>query len=277
MKSRHLSQDMDYLIFALSNQFYALPYHNLVQIVDSPATTKMPNMDGHVRGAINFSGEMIVLYDLRKSLGIPALSEEVSHTVHSLTERKQDHIKWINTLKDEVYHDRDISVQTDPHKCAFGRWYDEYQPESPALADYMSRFDAPHKHIHRLAIKAQELIKTGQKQQARDMIHDAEQGELNALIALFNNAEQNIRTFTYEYAIVMENSRSKFAISVDAVKSFEQFGDIRRDIPPMLRRTCGDFLHGFGRKNINGKAEDVMILDVEKIITSSCEPLLHEN
>ncbi len=260
------SENVDYLIFMLSNQLYALPYHNLVQIIDSPTATRMPNMDGHVRGAINFSGEMIVLYDMRQTLGLPALAEEVSKTVHALAARKQDHINWLNTLKDEVYHDKDISVQTNPHKCAFGKWYDTYKPESLSLADYMARFDAPHKHIHDLAVKAQELIKTGRKQRAKDMIHDAERRELTSLIALFDNAERTIRSFTYEYAIVIENSGSKFAISVDAVKSFEQFDEIILDIPPMLKRTCGDFLQSFGRRSINGKAEDVLILDVEKVI-----------
>jgi len=213
------------------------------------------------------------LYDMRKTLGMPALADELSNTVLALRDRKQDHINWINTLKDEVYHDRDISVQTDPHKCAFGKRYDTYQPESPALADYMSRFDAPHKHIHDVAIRAHYLLKIGQKQQAKDVIHDAEQRELTSLITLFDNAERNIRAFTYEYAIVIENSRKKFAISVDAVKSFEQFGEIRSDIPPMLKKACGDFLRGFGRRSINGTAEDVLILDAEKMITSSHECL----
>jgi chemotaxis signal transduction protein len=130
----------------------------------------------------------------------------------------------------------------------------------------MARFDAPHKRIHNLAVQAQELIKAGQKQQAKDMIHDAERRELTALIALFDNAERTIRSFTYEYAVIIENSGSKFAISVDAVKSFEQFDEIILDIPPMLKRTCGDFLQAFARRSINGKAEDVLILDVEKII-----------
>ena len=30
------NKDVDYLIFMLSKQLYALPYHNLVQIIDLP-------------------------------------------------------------------------------------------------------------------------------------------------------------------------------------------------------------------------------------------------
>jgi chemotaxis signal transduction protein len=266
MENQHLSQDAHYLIVMLSDQLFALPYDHIVQIIDSPRATKVPNMSSHVRGTINFHGEMIVLYDMRKTLGMTSLPEEVMHIVQTLAARKQDHINWLAKLKDEVYHDREISVQTDPHKCSFGKWFDAFRPESVTLADYMTRFDAPHKQIHHLAIQAQELIRKGRKQEAKDLIHDAEKKELNSLLALFDAAEEAIRRFTYEYAVVLERSGLKFAISVDSVKSFDQFEEVSLDVPPVLKRTVGEFLCGFGRRNVNGRAADILILDVEKIV-----------
>ena len=260
------NKDVDYLIFMLSKQLYALPYHNLVQIIDSPTATKLPNRDEEVRGAINFLGELVVLYDLRRSLGLSSLGDEVSNTIETLGHRKQDHINWLSRLKDEIYNDKEISVQTDPHKCAFGKWYDTFQPESRTLAEYMTKFNAPHKHIHDLAVQGQKLIHAGKKQQAKDLIHEAENREFTSLIKLFDGAEKNIRAFTYEYAVVLENSEKKYAISVDSVKSFERFDEISTDIPPILKRTGADFVQAIGRKKINNTTEDVLILDMDRIV-----------
>ncbi len=262
---RKLSKDTDHLVIMLAKQLYALPYYDLVQVVDSPQVTTLPHMDEHVRGTIDFHGEIIVLYDLRKAFGLHSLAEEVASTVRSLAERKQDHINWLDRLKDEVYHDREISVQTDPHKCAFGKWYDHFHTESQTLEEYMARFDTPHKKIHNLAVKAKELIAAGRKEEARDLIHEAEKTELNALLKLFDDAEHFIRTYTYEYAVVLESGGRKFAISVDSVKSFERIDEISHQIPPIIKRTCGDYLQAFGKRKNDERDENILILDAGKL------------
>jgi chemotaxis signal transduction protein len=263
------SHATDYLVIMLAKQLYALPYHDLVQIIDSPKATVLPRMDDHVRGTIDFHGEVITLYDLRRAFGLPSLAQEVSNTVHSLADRKQDHINWITKLKDEVYHDREISVQTDPHKCAFGKWYDTFVAESRVLDEYMARFDAPHKKIHGLAAKAGDLIANGRKQDAKDLIHDAERLELNSLISLFDNAGHYIRTYTHEYAVVIENAGNKFAITVDAVKSFERIDSISYELPSILKRAGSGFLQAVGSVKADGQEESVLIVDAERLVGDS--------
>ena len=269
MEPKHRLHDSDHLVVMLAKQLYALPYYDLVQIIDSPKPTVLPYMEAHVRGTIDFHGEIIVLYDMRKVLGLPSLAEEVSSIVRSLADRKQDHINWLDRLKDEVYHDHAISVQTDPHKCKFGQWYDHFVTESQVLQDFMARFDAPHKNIHKLAVKAQELINVGRKQDAKDLIHEAERTELAALLNLFDNAERFIRNYTYEYAVVLEHAGSRFAVSVDSVRSFDRLDEISPEIPLMLQRTGSDLLQAFGRMRTNGKEEDVLILNAGKIVNAS--------
>lgn len=264
-RNDHMS-DADHLIVMVADQPYGLHCHNLVQIIDSPKATALPRVDGHVRGTINFHGEIIVLYDMRKALGLPSLADEITAIVRSLSDRKQDHINWIGKLKDEVYHDKEISVQTDPHKCAFGKWYDRFITGSIVLKGYMSRFDAPHKSIHALAVKAQGLIHAGRKQEAKDLIHNAERSELSSLLKLFDNAETFIRSYTYEYAVVLEHAGRKFAVSVDSVRSFGRLDEIDHEIPGILKGTCGDFLQAFGRMNADGKQEQVLILDAGRIV-----------
>jgi purine-binding chemotaxis protein CheW len=255
----------DYLLYVVAGHLYALPYHKVVQIIDRPVATRLPNSDSVVRGAINHAGEMVILYDLRKALGRPSLAQEVADTVRSLAQRRHDHVNWLTRLKDEVYHGREITVQTDPHQCNFGKWYDAFRPESTTLSDYMARFDAPHKRVHAIAVKAQELIRAGKKEQAKELVHSAETGDLGVLLRLFDNVEQQIRTFTYEYAVVMEQQGGKYAFAVDSVRSFETLS-LSTEVPDMITRTGGDFVEAIGQRTADGRSEDVLLLNVEKLL-----------
>jgi chemotaxis signal transduction protein len=260
-------KESDFLIFNLSNQAYALPYHNLVQIIESPTATKLPNFNGNVRGTIDFLGETAVLFDLRKTIGVASMAEEITGVIQTLAGRKQDHINWLAKLKSEVDAGKDITVQTNPHLCAFGKWYDKFNSESVSLAKFMSRFDTPHKTIHQLASKAKELIQSGKADQAKEMIHEAENAEFANLLRLFDEAEAVIRTFTYEYAVVIERDDKKIAVSVDSVKSFERFDDICFEVPTILKRAGVDFVCGIGRRASGDATEDVLILDIERLLT----------
>lgn len=57
--------DTDYLVFTAKDYLLALPYINIIQIVDSPNCTAVPNMSPYVRGVIDFMGSPIPLIDTR--------------------------------------------------------------------------------------------------------------------------------------------------------------------------------------------------------------------
>ncbi len=76
-----------------------------------------------------------------------------------MVQREVDHLNWANQvnalLNDEHVHD--LTVQTDPHKCAFGKWYysdarkeaEEFVPELKAL---LAQIEEPHNHLHESAV-----------------------------------------------------------------------------------------------------------------------------
>ena len=50
------AEDVDYFVFSAKDYLLALPYFSIIQIMDSPACTAVPNMPPHVRGVIDFMG-----------------------------------------------------------------------------------------------------------------------------------------------------------------------------------------------------------------------------
>ena len=78
----------------------------------------------------------------------------------NLAQKEVDHLNWAGSVNALLTDDRihELNVQTDPHKCAFGKWL--YGPERrqaeklvPSLAPLFKRIEAPHAQLHDSAIK----------------------------------------------------------------------------------------------------------------------------
>jgi methyl-accepting chemotaxis protein len=78
----------------------------------------------------------------------------------NLEDKYVDHLKWaqkVNALlTDETV--TELQVETDPHKCAFGKWYygegrKEAERMAPGLKAIFKDIEEPHKHLHQSAIK----------------------------------------------------------------------------------------------------------------------------
>lgn len=259
------AHDVDYLVFSAKDYVLALPYFDIIQIVDSPSCTALPNMPKYFRGVIDLMGEALPLIDTRIKLSIQSRQEEVTDFVKTFMMRKQDHLNWIEKLKNAVDNDTEILVEKDPHKCAFGRWYETYQPNTLALAQYMSLFDTPHKAIHNLAVHAEEMVQAGQKEQAKALIHAAENNELINLIKLFDGFEEKMRQSYQEYAIVVIHDGRKYALSADSIKYFEEMDEIVNNVP-LLVSIDEKMVHGIGRKKMGDITEDIIILNLAGLL-----------
>ena len=253
--------EMEYLVFSSAEQLFALPANDVLRIMDAPVCTAIPLTESHVRGVIDVESETIPLLDLRIRLGHRSLPAEMDDLIKLIAARRQDHVNWLTKLKDAVSHDQEITVQTDPHKCNFGLWYDRFTTNSSNFASYMKRFDGPHKAVHNVAIRAKELMQSGRTAQAKDLIHETESTVLKGLLTLFDGFEEQLKRHTHEYAVVLRRPGGTFALAVDALVVFDRFTKIFEELPAMLNDGRDRFITGLGRLTIGGEMRDVLILD----------------
>lgn len=113
--------------------------------------TALPDSDDVHTGIINLRGNIVPITDLRRVLGLPAYKQEQLEFEQMLEQRKQDHIRWVTELKRCLETKEDFGLATDPHKCAFGRWYDSYKPTNNSVAFHLGKIDEPHKKLHATA------------------------------------------------------------------------------------------------------------------------------
>jgi len=77
----------------------------------------------------------------------------------NLAQREIDHLNWANKVNELLTDEKvtDLKVQTDDHKCAFGKWlYGEGRKQAeallPSLAPMLKEIEAPHRKLHETAV-----------------------------------------------------------------------------------------------------------------------------
>jgi methyl-accepting chemotaxis protein len=82
-----------------------------------------------------------------------------------MIQREVDHLNWaerVNALltDEKVAH---LTVETDPHKCAFGEWYygegrQRAETLVPALKPVLARIETPHRKLHESAVNIGQIF-----------------------------------------------------------------------------------------------------------------------
>ena len=66
-----MDQEGQLVIFQLNDQQYALPVHQIQEIVKMTAITRIPNTKPYVEGIINLRGNIIPVINLNRRLNLP--------------------------------------------------------------------------------------------------------------------------------------------------------------------------------------------------------------
>jgi len=261
-----------YLVFSVDDRLFSLPFQKIVSVLDVPKVTMMPRMDEYISGVMDFMGQPISIYNFRKKIGAASVNEEIIKLSETLQQRKQDHLNWIARLKDAVTNCTEITVETNPHKCAFGKWYDSFCTDNLAMKRYLAKFDAPHKHIHAIGTQAKELIADGNCDAALKLIHETEQGALAQLVVLFDEAKAELRQAFTEYAIVVQaDDLMKVALAVDEPRYFGVLDDLTFPLPKMVDQAGAGFVDAYGVLKSDGADAEILIVDLEKFLSDSSQ------
>jgi purine-binding chemotaxis protein CheW len=201
-----------------------------------------------MRGVMNLRGRIIPVVDLRQRLGMTSATEETERFCATMDQRRQDHVKWLSELEASAREDREFTLATDPHRCAFGKWYDNYKAEDPWIRALLTRFDKPHQKIHSSAAEVLKLREQGRPQDALALIEKRRASVLSEMIGLFTSLQELIREAQREIAVVIQEAGRLFAVLVDAAVSIEKFGE--KDIDPLPVRTHGAVVQVARRESV---------------------------
>ena len=235
-----------------------------------PKVVSVPQAPNYVKGVINLRGQVIPVVDLRLKMGMTSLADESKDLVQLLNQREQDHKNWIAELESSVRERREFKLATDPHKCAFGKWYDNFKTDNRILASCLAKFDAPHQKIHGIAVKVKKQEEKEDFDSAFEIIKQTKNGELAEMIKLFSEARSLLNESNREIALVLEWKDRTMAVGVDSVETVEKLSESNiEEVPAAVSTLDNDCIAGIGKRGKDN--ELVQLLDVGNLIDQDKE------
>jgi chemotaxis signal transduction protein len=220
------SVDNLFLISVIGGESFAIPVNFVREIVTMPKISPIPESETYKRGVVNLRNSIVPVIDMRLRLGMISCKDEAEAYIQMMNDRESDHRNWLQELEQSVKEKRPFKLATDPHQCAFGKWYYAYDANSSVnqciyLNMIMPKFEGPHDSIHEIAKKVADMQNSNNFDGAMALIEKTRNTELARMIDLFDEARAIIRERKRELAIVVEIKGTKVAMAVDAVESIE--------------------------------------------------------
>lgn len=256
--------EMPWVVVQVKGQQFALPSCDLRQLVVVDRITPVAKTPPHIRGVVSLRGQVIPVVDLRKRLGFPSAPEEANAFCELMAQREQDHRKWLLELEASVKERRPFTLTTDPHQCAFGRWYDTYVADNVWVAAVLRKFAQPHQRIHQLGVEVERLKGAGRHDEALQLIERSRESGLNLMLALFAELKVLTHEASRETLAVLSLGGQLTAATVDAALSVEKFSSLEA-LP--AGAGAGALVSRVGRRG--DQAQPVMVLECEHLLEGS--------
>lgn len=265
-KIRSSSDNFPWLIFKLEDNAFAVNCECITSITILPENiTKIPHMAGHMRGVLNLRGTIIPLLDMRSLFGLEALSSRTDF----LQVHIQSHKNWVDKLLETIDTKKPFELSLDPHKCAFGIWYDSYTSDNNMVAHQLKKIDEPHKRLHAIGAEVMGLIKEEtpeSTQKIEELKEELTETIIPALMSTLERTDEMFKDSIREMIIVLEFSNTKIGLIVDEVHSVDQLTYLSKDATDVKSSYDSRYVKGVGKSS---KSDDMILLIDEDMILNT--------
>jgi len=256
------------VMFRLSDRLFGLDSSCVNEMLVLPPLAHLPATQDYIRGVMNLRGTVIMVVDLRKMMNMSTVEQDLAKLIELLGKREQDHINWLTELDNSIKEHREFKLTTNPHACAFGKWYDTYKATNVIMENHLRKFDAPHKRIHALGMEAVTLVKNSKVEEATALIEREKNVTLALLVNLFAEAKKLMRETVREIVIVLTHQGRSIGVSVDSIESVEHLKEDTVDEIPGISAQISNGLVTKTGKTLKGE-KIVMLINTEEIFQDS--------
>lgn len=218
------------IIFEIGNNLFSVNSKYIAGIMKVPEYTTLPDAPPEVKGMFkNYNGAVIML-DLRAMLKMRSRNDEFKEFCDMIDSRKAEHIRWVDTLEQTTQSGARFPLATDPHKCALGRWCDNFQSDISDVNFHLKKIFEPHTKLHECAVKIGDLQhqeEDNSKRQAsiKHYLQRARQNYMPRVVSLLDEMKDVFHLSVFhEMALVL--SHRNVSIVVDRVLSVEDLQKI---------------------------------------------------
>lgn len=214
------------IVFKIKDGLYSINSKYVITIMQLIDYEAVPESSPAIMGIMPFRGGVISLIDLRTVFGMVSLKQEYEEFAGMLEMRKQDHIHWVKTLESSVNTGEPFTLATDPHQCAFGKWYDNYTSDKQSINFLLRKIDEPHRKLHEAAHEVQECSQECDHCQRAEclkiVLERVEKEYMTQVLHLLDEAKEEFMISYREMILVLKDDENReIGIVVDEVLGVE--------------------------------------------------------
>ncbi len=215
-----IKNEIPWVIFRLKQNSYAIRGDRVSSLSLLNDVTPIAHQPKTTRGILKLRGKTVTALDLRVILGEKSLVEEIKEMTDMISLRKQDHLNWVKALQNTVETGAEFKLATDPHKCAFGKWYDSFETTNHSLRYHLRKIDEPHQKLHATAALVLDCLKNDDINGAKKLIEVANNEYISVIIEILDKFSDIYTRSMRELLIAMENG-VPYGLIVDEVLGVE--------------------------------------------------------
>lgn len=250
-------QELPDIIFKIQDDLYAVSSKYVVYISVLSDVTPTSGDDPRYRGTVIFNGKSVHVFDLRNLFGIHNFEEELNALVAG---RIADHVNWVNKLEESVNENRPFELTTNPHACAFGKWYDNFKTDDTYLAMYLKQIDEPHTAIHETGKRVKKLMAAGMQEEAKAEVEEMKRTHFAKTKSLLEGMVQVYKNGVREMLIMMKvNGRLK-GIVVDKIAGIKKLEDLT-PLPDNLPNGKSEYIECLAKDKVGDLSDIIRILN----------------
>lgn len=208
---------LPWITFEVAGQYYGINTRNVsaIALLDDDCTD-IPESKPYIRGLITFRNKPIQVLDLRTLLGHNTLKFLRDSFDETITRGKQSHLNWVSALEQSVEDGTPFQLAKDPHKCAFGQWYDNFSHDSREVSSVLHYINEPHIRLHETA-EAIEKCGSDNPEQVRKLLKMAREVYVKEIIKLLDSLMGTYASNTNELILALQDGDKSIAVAVDSV------------------------------------------------------------
>lgn len=219
---------LPHVIFRVANNLYAIDSKVTVTLTELPNDiTPIQKKQGCELGIMKLRNEIVSIISMRNLFGCKSSNEEYEDFKGMIDNRKDDHIRWVHELKKSVNENRKFTLTTDPHQCAFGKWYDNFSTDIQSINFHMKKIDSPHTLLHEIAIEVEkgkkEEHEESRKKHLEELLDKAEKQYMSKVLELLDDTKNIFKDHYHDMVIVIMNKNKLIGLAVDEILTVDYF------------------------------------------------------
>lgn len=227
MSETTLSADqLPWIIFELDDHYFAVNTKYVTGIIMMPSEIMpIPDAPEIFKGVADIRGTIHPLLDLRVLFGIKSVAQEYVEFKEMIDQRMLDHKNWVNELKRCLENNEPFRLATDPHNCAFGKWYYSFSSRSNVISNHLKKIEEPHAKLHELAERAfsckRDCANCTNERCLRELLSEASDIYVPKIEELLKQTKDIFASHYREMVITLSNETKPLGIIVDEVVSVD--------------------------------------------------------